>query len=118
MEELAVAAGTVELPVGTHALRVTHPAYRDFLRFIDIEFDKTLALDVPMAAYPRAEGEMTEEQRRNRLAGSPRLPWYRRWWALAGAGVVLTGITVGVVWLARPGIGSDVNVTYNPAPRP
>jgi len=23
-------------------LRVTHPAYHDFLRFLDIEFDKTL----------------------------------------------------------------------------
>jgi hypothetical protein len=113
-------AGTIELPVGTHALRVTHPAYHDFLRFLDIDFDKTLTVDVNMAAYPLAEGEMTESQRRERGPIAHRvLPWWRTWWALTLAGVALTGVTVGVVFLARPWLDhGDSSTAYNPTPQP
>jgi hypothetical protein len=115
-----VQAGTSELPVGTHALRVTHPAYHDFLRFVDIDFDKTVAVDVNMAAYPLAEGEMTERQRRERGPVAHRaLPWWRTWWALTLAGVALTGVTVGVVFLARPWLDhGDSSTGYNPMPQP
>jgi hypothetical protein len=113
-----VQPGIVPLSVGTHALRVTHPAYHDFLRFLEIEFDKTAAVAVNMAAYPLAEGEMTERQRRGLPVPKRTLPWYRRWWALAGAGVVLTGVTIGVVWLARPGLHDDSSATFKPIPTP
>jgi hypothetical protein len=113
-----VQPGNIVLAVGTHALRVTHPAYRDFLRFLDIEFDKTTSVAVNMAAYPLAEGEMTERQRRGQPIPQRVLPWYRRWWALAGAGVALTGVTIGVVWLARPQLHTDSSAVFNPAPRP
>ena len=113
-------AGVSELPVGTHALRVTHPAYHDFLRFLDIDFDKTLAVDVGMAAYPLAEGEMTERQRRALGPLSHRqLPWWRRWWALSLAGVALTGVTIGVVVVARPWLEhGDSSTAYRPLPQP
>jgi hypothetical protein len=112
-------AGVTELPVGTHALRVTHPAYHDFLRFVDIEFDKTLPVDVNMAAYPLAEGEMTERQRRGLPVAQRRVPWWRTWWALTIAGVAVTGATVGVVWLARPWLEhGDSSTAYNPMPQP
>ncbi|HEX6837220.1 MAG TPA: hypothetical protein VF334_11640 [Polyangia bacterium] len=111
--------GITELPVGTHALRVTHPAYHDFLRFLDIEFDKTLGVDVNMAAYPLAEGEMTERQRRGQPVARRKVPWWRSWWALTLAGVALTGATVGVVWLARPWLShGDSSTGYNPMPQP
>jgi hypothetical protein len=115
-----VQAGESELPVGTHALRVTHPAYHDFLRFLDIDFDKTIVVDVNMAAYPLAEGEMTERQRRERGPLTHRaLPWWRTWWALTLAGVALTGVTVGVVFLARPWLEhGDSSTAYNPMPQP
>ncbi len=112
-------AGLIELPVGTHALRVTHPAYHDFLRFLDVEFDKTLPVDVNMAAYPLAEGEMTERQRRGLPLAHKKLPWWRTWWALSLAGVALTGVTVGVVWLARPWLEhGDASSGYSPTPQP
>lgn len=115
----AVPFGTIELPVGTHALRATHPAYHDFLRFLDVEFDKTLNVDVNMAMYPLAEGEMTERGRRASAPLAKRhLPWWRTWWALSCAGVVITGITVGAVLLARPGIQDDASATYKPMPTP
>ena len=112
-------AGITELPVGTHALRVTHPAYHDFLRFLDIDFDKTLSVDVNLAAYPLAEGEMTERQRRGLPIPQRRVPWWRTWWALTLAGVAVTGVTVGVVWLARPWLShGDSSTSYNPMPQP
>jgi hypothetical protein len=110
----------IELPVGTHALRVTHPAYRDFLRFVDIAYDQTVALDVPLAAYPLTEGEMAERQRRS---GGPvvavHVPWYRSWWALTLAGVVLTGVTAGIIIGAVPdAIESDRSLKYEHKPSP
>ncbi len=113
-------AGLVELPVGTHALRVTHPAYHDFLRFLDVTFGAPISVEVNMAAYPLAEGEMTERRRRS-LGALPKryLPWYRTWWALSLAGVVLTGATATVIWLVRPGLDhADASTPFNPKPGP
>jgi hypothetical protein len=114
-----VSFGTIELPVGTHAIRGTHPAYHDFLRFVDVEFDKTLNIDVNMAMYPLAEGEMTERARRG-LPPLPRkqVPWWRSWWALSLSGVIITGVTVGAIYLSRPGVISDSTAPYQPVPRP
>jgi len=106
----------IELAVGTHAIRVTHPQYRDFLRFADVEYDQTLAIDVALSAYPLAEGEMSEKQRR--LPAKRRVPWWRSWWALSLAGLALTGVTVGAVWGARPTLSYDKIVTYRPSPTP
>jgi hypothetical protein len=107
---------TLAVPVGTHALRVTHPAYHDFLRFVDIEFDKTLPLEVALSAYPLAEGEMTERMRRAQRR--TKVPWWRSWWALSIAGAVITGVTAGAVWATRPGVTSDHASTYVPPQTP
>src|SRR5262249_32657502 len=106
----------LELTVGTHAVRVTHPKYRDFLRFVDVEYDQTIEMPVPMSAYPLAEGEMSEKLRK----APPKVfvPWYRSWWALSLLGVVLTGVTVGAVWGARPTIKTNATVTYQPPANP
>jgi hypothetical protein len=109
----------IEVGVGTHALRVTHPAYHDFLRFIEVPYGALLTLDVPLAAYPLTEGEMAERQRRHQ--GPVRkihVPWYRSWWALSLAGVVLTGVTAGIVIGARPGVSSDRSLSYQRGPTP
>jgi hypothetical protein len=112
-------AGVSQLPVGTHALRVTHPAYRDFLRFLDVEFDKTLPVEVNMAAYPLAEGEMAERQRRAVAVTKKRVPWYRSWWALSLSAALLTGATVGTVYVLRPTLPhTDKSSAYNPFPQP
>jgi hypothetical protein len=103
--------GELEVPVGTHALRVTHPAYRDFLRFVEVEYEKTLPIEVALSAYPLAEGEMTERLRKQ--AGKrPIVPWWRSWWALTITGVVLTGATAGIVIGARPGVSADHSTSY------
>jgi len=46
------ARGEYPVVVGTQALRVTHPEYRDFVRFIDIPYGRTLDVPVNMTQYP------------------------------------------------------------------
>jgi hypothetical protein len=104
-------SGNFEAPVGTHALRVTHPAYRDFLRFVDVAYDDTLTVDVALSAYPLTEGEMAEKLKKP-TAPVKKTPWYRSWWLLTISGVALTGATIGIVWAARPGFGFDQKVDY------
>jgi hypothetical protein len=110
----------IEVPVGTHALRVTHPAYHDFLRFIDVRYDQTFSLEVPLAAYPLTEGEMAERQRRSPPpVARAKVPWYRSWWALSLAGVVLTGVTVGIIIGSQPDpIHADRSLNYQFKPTP
>jgi hypothetical protein len=108
----------IELPVGTHALRVTHPAYRDFLRFVEVEYDQPVTLAVALSAYPRAEGEMAERARRAALP-APNNPRVWRWWLTGAAGLLaIGGLTVGVVFGTRPGIASDRAVHYGSPPMP
>src|SRR4029079_12488740 len=46
------ATNDLSLEVGTQAIRVTHPEYRDFVRFIDVPFGKTVDVAVGMTQYP------------------------------------------------------------------
>jgi hypothetical protein len=106
----------LELPVGPHALRVTHPAYRDYLRFIEVAYDRTVVETVAMSAFPLTEGEMAEKRRQS---GAParKPPWYRSWWALTITGVVLAGATTGIVFAVRPGgVSTDQHTTFKGRP--
>jgi hypothetical protein len=111
------ATGPLELSVGTHAVRVTHPAYRDFLRFVDVGFDRTSTETVALAAFPLTEGEMNEK-RRAAAGPRPKVPWYRSGWALGITGAVLVGATFGIVYGLRPGISADEQVHYRAVPSP
>lgn len=107
----------LELPAGTHALRVTHTAYHDYVRFVDIEYGQKLELDVSLAAFPLAEGEMSEAARTARAAPVPppkRTPWYGRWWVIGSASLLLAGAAATAVVVTRPGITSDNTVIYRP----
>jgi hypothetical protein len=101
-------AGEVTLPVGTHAVRITHPEYHDFVRFIDVEFAKTTDVPVGMQQYPIL---------RKDLAGKPvdrdrvehiEPPLWRRWYVVGPAAVglgVLTAIIVAYASHNFPGGG-------------
>lgn len=91
-------AGDVALPVGTHAVRVTHPAYRDFVRFIDVPYGQTLEVPIAMQAYPIVQRDV-----HGRPVNTDRIeyddpPVWRRWYVVGPAAVglaVLAGILVG-----------------------
>jgi hypothetical protein len=75
------------LGVGTHALRVTHPEYRDFVRFVDVEFDQPAPVKVELQQFPVVQN--TVEGMGNNVTVNELEPrWYRRWWAVAAIGVV------------------------------
>jgi hypothetical protein len=90
--------GELALPVGTQAVRVTHPEYHDFVRFIDVEFGATTEVAVGLQQYPII---------RRDLPGAPvsrdRIeyvdpPVWRRWYVVGPAAVglaVLAAVVVG-----------------------
>lgn len=98
---------SITLPVGTHALRVTHTEFRDFVRFVDVGFDTETPIEAGMQQFPivatsiRASGRNGIELRPNVVyKGQEPTPWYRQWYTIAGASaVVLVGsaIVFGVI---------------------
>jgi hypothetical protein len=104
-------AGPLVVAVGTHALRVTHEQYRDFVRFVDVKFDETTTLDVPMTAFPVVTDEMRQKEAQRRAGPTEPLPWYRKWYTVAGVGVGAVVITAVVVSLVAGSIDSDREVT-------
>ena len=51
----------VAVTVGSHALRVTHPEFRDFVRFVDIEFERTSKVEVELQKFPIVTSDMTRD---------------------------------------------------------
>jgi hypothetical protein len=101
-----------QVPVGKHALRVTHEAYRDFVQFVRVGFNETVRVPVTLSAYPIAEGEMklVNDGKPAPLKDSE-LPWYRRWWAVATFGaVILAATTTSVAYLAGRSVSRDAEV--------
>lgn len=77
------------LPVGTHAVTVTHPQYHNFVKFVEVSYGKTTDVQVSMKQYPIVEHDIQA-----RPGTSDRIeyydpPWYRR--------PLYTGIAIGVL---------------------
>jgi hypothetical protein len=109
------------LPVGTHALRVTHPEFQDFVRFVDIEFDRTLELPVELRRYPIVSRDLMHRGGGPGPDGAGLLhdgveptPWYRRWYTIAGGtAVVLIGSAI-LVGALTDGIDVDGEKIVDP----
>ncbi len=92
------AARDISLPVGTQAIRVTHPEYHDFVRFIDVTYGTTADIAVSMKQYPIIRHDI-----HGRPINSDRIqytepPVWRRWYVVFPSAVALaivTGIIVG-----------------------
>ncbi len=96
------------LSCGTHTLRVTHPAYRDFLRFVAIDYGRPTRVDVALSKYPVTEAEMRARTGARRRSSVGALPWYQRWWVVAISSVILVGAAAGVTAaLAHEGVSFD-----------
>jgi hypothetical protein len=104
------------IPVGTHALRVTHEAYRDFVRFVTVGFDEEVEVEVRLSAFPVKAGEMRlVDPGQDKPLADHELPWYRRWWAVTTFGVVLLAATTTTVALiARRSVSRDSEITVHP----
>jgi hypothetical protein len=87
--------GEVALPVGTQAVRVTHPQYRDWVRFVDVEYGQKTEVPVSLQNYGTIE---------HNVKGKPIMldhvtyvdpPLWRRWY-VTGPAVLLLAIGTGV----------------------
>jgi hypothetical protein len=92
--------GEVALPVGAQAVRVTHPEYHDFVRFIDVEFDRTLDVAVGMQQYPIVEHDLQGKPINRDKIEVVEPPLWRRWYVVGPAAVGLAIVTAIVVGYA------------------
>ncbi len=90
------AKGEAQLPVGPQAVRITHPEYHDFVRFIDVPFGKTTEVPVGMQQYPIVEHDVKglATNRDSIIVIKP--PVWRRWFVVAPVAVVL-GVVTGIL---------------------
>lgn len=108
-------AKAISLSVGTHALRVTHPEYRDFVRFVEIAFDADATVDVKLTRFPIIRSKMKQRPGGGGVVGGERViyrgmertPWYKRWYTVAGAGAVIFVGSAIVTGLIADGIAHD-----------
>ena len=94
------------LPVGTQAIRVTHPEYQDFVRFVDVTYGKTTDVQVGMKQYPIVRRDVQGQPINRDQTTYIDPPWYRRWYTVAGGAVllgVLSAVVVGVIVNDLPG---------------
>jgi len=84
------AKNELALPVGTQAVRVTHPEYRDFVRFIDVPYNRTTDISVGMTAYPIIKHDLQGKPINSDTVQYIDPPWYRRPLFVAGGGVLIT----------------------------
>jgi len=92
--------GELTLPVGAQAVRVTHPEYHDFVRFIDVEFGKTTDVAVGMQGYPIARHDVQGKPINRDKIEYVDPPLWRRWYVVGPAAVGLAVVTALVVGYA------------------
>jgi hypothetical protein len=88
--------GELQLPVGTQAVRVTHPEYHDFVKFVDVGYGRTTEVPVGMQQYPMVEQNMKSRPTNRDHYEYIDPPLWRRWYVVGPAATAL-GIIVGVL---------------------
>jgi PEGA domain len=106
----ASSAPAFSLPVGTHALRVTHPEYRDFVRFIDVTYDATTTVKVSLQPLSIVQRDLVAHGGPSSTSGASSSPWYRKGWAVAGGAAVIAVIAGVIAYSAADGFSPDVTL--------
>lgn len=84
------------LPVGTHAVTVTHPQYHNFVKFVDIGYGRTTSVDVTMKQYPIIEHDIQGKPLSRDSIQYTDPPWYRQPY-VTGPVIVILAITAGII---------------------
>jgi hypothetical protein len=87
---------TIALPVGTHAVTVTHPQFHNFVKFVDVDYGKTTDVQVAMKQYPIVQGDIHEKAgpRDTIIWEDP--PLWRRWY-VTGPAIVVLAVGAGLI---------------------
>ena len=88
--------GELAMAVGTQAVRVTHPQYHDFIKFIDVTYGKTTEVPINMQEYPIVEHDVTARATSLDHIVITEKPVWRRWYVLYPA-IVVVGVGVGIL---------------------
>ncbi|MEM9491534.1 MAG: DUF2380 domain-containing protein [Myxococcota bacterium] len=107
----------ITIGVGTRALRVTHPEFRDFVRFVDIRFAERTEIAVELSQFALVSSSLERDGAGG--ADDPRViyrgveptPWYRRWYSVAGFGAAVLLTSAVTIGLLSGGIDSDQIIT-------
>jgi len=115
---------------GPHALRVTNPAYHDFLRFVQVPFHKTIRVSANLQAFPILTGSISRRHKNITIVEGGKgpvtyrpLPWYRKWYvvtAVAVGAMLLAGTATGLAisLSGKQSIDADGRSKVSPATRP
>jgi hypothetical protein len=88
------------LPVGTHAVTVTHPQYHNFVKFVEVEYGKTTDVQVGMKQYPIVEHDIHARPGTTDRIEYVEPAWYRRplYYGVAiGVFAIVTGVVMASV---------------------
>lgn len=66
------------LPVGTHAVTVTHPQYHNFVKFVDVDYGRVTNVDVAMKQYPIIQHDIQGKPVSTDRVNYIEPPWYRQ----------------------------------------
>jgi hypothetical protein len=66
------------LPVGTHAVTVTHPQYHNFVKFVDVDYGRVTNVDVAMKQYPIIQHDIQGKPLSRDTVNYTKPPWYRQ----------------------------------------
>jgi len=92
--------GDIALPVGTQAVRVTHPEYHDFIKFIDVSYGKTTEVPVSIQQYPIVEHDVKARPTNSDRVIYKDPPLWRRWYVIYPLLTVVAigaGVTIGEI---------------------
>ena len=99
--------GELTLPVGTQAIRVTHPEYHDFVRFIDVDYATTTPVTVGMQQYPITRRDLTGKPLDRDKIEYVDPPLWRRWYIIAPAAVGVAILTAVITAYATHNFPND-----------
>ncbi len=88
--------GEIAMAVGTQAVRVTHPQYHDFIKFIDVTYGKTTEVPINMQEYPIVEHDVKARPTSHDNIVLVEKPVWRRWYVLYPA-IAVVGVGVGIL---------------------
>lgn len=92
--------GEYGIAVGTQAVRVTHPEYRDFVRFVDVPYANTVEVPVNMTQYARIDHDIQGKPTNTDKIIYIDPPLWRRPYIYGPAAVILAvgvGVLVGTI---------------------
>lgn len=92
--------GEYGISVGTQAVRVTHPEYRDFVRFVDVPYANTVDVSVNLTQFARIDHDIQGKPVNTDQIIYIDPPWWRRPYVYGPAAVILAvgvGVLVGTI---------------------